>query len=144
MKIANAKTFGNNPYATASDVASAITSHSTNVGHIPSGGVAGEYLRKTENGTEWANAEIPSQMIDFTSADTPSVTWNSGKTEATFTHTLNCIPNVVVYDNNWELTYVTIQLGSTPNNSTFKILLDTPVVSSNAWHCIVTYGHHIS
>lgn len=86
----------------------------------------------------------PSQMIDFTSADTPSVTWNSGKTEATFTHTLNCIPNVVVYDSNWELTYVTIQLGSTPNNSTFKILLDTPVVSSNAWHCIVTYGHHIS
>ena len=85
----------------------------------------------------------PSQMIDFTSANTSSVTWNSGKTEATFTHTLNCIPNVVVYDNNWELTYVTIQLGSTPNNSTFKMVLDTPVVSSNAWHCIVTYGHHI-
>ena len=59
MKIANAKTFGNNPYATTSDVASAITSHSANVGHVPSGGASGTYLRKTENGTEWANAEIP-------------------------------------------------------------------------------------
>lgn len=85
----------------------------------------------------------PSQQIDFTSDNTQSVEWNDGKTEATFTHTLNCIPNVVVYDDNWELTYVTIQLGSSPNNSTFKMLLDTPVVSSNAWHCIVTYGHHV-
>lgn len=85
----------------------------------------------------------PSQLIDFTSDNTQSVAWNDGKTEATFTHTLNCIPNVVVYDDNWELTYVTIQLGSSPNNSTFKMLLDTPVVSSNAWHCIVTYGHHV-
>ena len=85
----------------------------------------------------------PSQMIDFTSDSTPSVTWNSGKTEATFTHTLNCIPNIAVYDSNWELTNVTIQLGSTPNNSTFRMVLDTPVVSSNAWHCIMTYGHHL-
>ena len=85
----------------------------------------------------------PSQMIDFTSDNTASVAWNSEKTEATFTHTLDCIPNVIVYDNNWELTYITIQLGSTPNNSTFKLLFDTPVVSSNAWHCIATYGHHI-
>ncbi len=59
MKIANAKTFGNNPYATTSDVASAIGSHLTNVGHMPSGGTAGNYLRKTENGTEWADVEIP-------------------------------------------------------------------------------------
>ena len=59
MKIANAKTFGNNPYATTSDVASAIDSHLTNVGHMPSGGTAGNYLRKTEDGTEWADVEIP-------------------------------------------------------------------------------------
>ena len=59
MKIANAKTFGNNPYATTSDVASAIESHLTNVGHMPSGGTAGNYLRKTEDGTEWADVEIP-------------------------------------------------------------------------------------
>lgn len=85
----------------------------------------------------------PSQMIDFTSDNTASVAWNSEKTEATFTHTLDCIPNVIVYDDNWELTYITIQLGHTPNNSTFKLLFDTPVVSSNAWHCIATYGHHI-
>ena len=85
----------------------------------------------------------PSQMIDFTSDSTSSVAWNNGKTEATFTHTLNCIPNIAVYDSNWELTNVTIQLGSTPNNSTFRMVLDTPVVSSNAWHCIMTYGHHL-
>ena len=84
----------------------------------------------------------PSQMIDFTSDSTSSVAWNNGKTEATFTHTLNCIPNIAVYDSNWELTNVTIQLGSTPNNSTFRMVLDTPVVSNNAWHCIMTYGHH--
>ena len=59
MKIANAKTFGNNTYATTSDVASAIESHLTNVGHMPSGGTAGNYLRKTEDGTEWADVEIP-------------------------------------------------------------------------------------
>ena len=85
----------------------------------------------------------PSQMIDFTSDSTSSVAWNSGKTEATFTHTLDCIPNIAIYDSNWELTNVTIQLGSTPNNSTFRMVLDTPVVSSNAWHCIMTYGHHL-
>ena len=85
----------------------------------------------------------PSQMIDFTSNSTSSVAWNDRKTEATFTHTLNCIPNIAVYDSNWELTNVTIQLGSTPNNSTFRMVLDTPVVSSNAWHCIMTYGHHL-
>ena len=85
----------------------------------------------------------PSQMIDFTSDSTSSVAWNNGKTEATFTHTLNCIPNIAVYDSNWELTNVTIQLGSTPNNSTFRMVLDTPVVSNNAWHCIMTYGHHL-
>ena len=85
----------------------------------------------------------PSQMIDFTSDSTTSVAWNSEKTEATFTHTLDCIPNIAVYDSNWELTNVTIQLGSTPNNSTFRMVLDTPVVSSNAWHCIMTYGHHL-
>lgn len=85
----------------------------------------------------------PSQMIDFTSNSTSSVAWNNEKTEATFTHTLNCIPNIAVYDSNWELTNVTIQLGSTPNNSTFRMVLDTPVVSNNAWHCIMTYGHHL-
>lgn len=85
----------------------------------------------------------PSQMIDFTSDSTSSVAWNDRKTEATFTHTLDCIPNIAVYDSNWELTNVTIQLGSTPNNSTFRMVLDTPVVSSNAWHCIMTYGHHL-
>lgn len=85
----------------------------------------------------------PSQMIDFTSDSTSSVAWNDGKTEATFTHTLDCIPNISIYDSNWELTNVTIQLGSTPNNSTFRMVLDTPVVSSNAWHCIMTYGHHL-
>lgn len=85
----------------------------------------------------------PSQKIDFTSANSTGVSWNSSKTEAVFTHSLDCVPNVTVYDNNWELTYVTIQVGPTPNNSTFRMVLDSPVVSSNAWHCIVTYGHHI-
>ena len=63
MKIANAKTFGNEPYATTSDIASAITSHSTNVGHVPSGGTAGQVLTKTTDGQEWADVQSSSYTL---------------------------------------------------------------------------------
>ena len=63
MKIANAKTFGNEPYATTSDIASAITSHSTNVGHVPSGGTAGQVLTKTTDGQEWADVQSSSYAL---------------------------------------------------------------------------------
>ena len=80
----------------------------------------------------------PSQRIQFTSANGTNATWSSN--DLTITHTVNCIPNVVIYDNDMEISYPTIRY---INNSTIKILFDNKNVVVGTWTCIVTYGHRI-
>ena len=61
MKIANAKTFGNAPYATVSSITSAIEQHTSNVAHLPStsGITIGKYLKTVENGnTSWGDIDL--------------------------------------------------------------------------------------
>ena len=80
----------------------------------------------------------PSQRIQFTSANGTNATWSSN--DLTITHTVNCIPNVVIYDNDMEISYPTVRY---INNSSIKILFDDKSVVTGTWTCIVTYGHRI-
>ena len=77
----------------------------------------------------------PSQKIQFTSANGTNATWSSN--DLTITHTVDCIPNVIIYDNNWELTYPTVKYLT---NSTVKVMFDDKSVVSGTWTCIVVYG----
>ena len=77
----------------------------------------------------------PSQKIQFTSANGTNATWSSN--DLTITHTVDCIPNVIVYDNNWELTAPSVKYLT---NSTVKLMFEDKSVVSGTWTCIVVYG----
>ena len=67
MKIANAKTFGNQMYLTEADLTSLIAE--MNLLENPSGGLDGMYLKNTGSGVEWANIEaVPTSLEDMDSA----------------------------------------------------------------------------
>ena len=69
MKIANAKTFGNQMYLTEADLTSMITGLTSNFIENPSGGMDGMYLKNTGSGVEWANVEaVPTSLEDIDSA----------------------------------------------------------------------------
>jgi len=77
----------------------------------------------------------PSQKIQFTSANGTNATWSGN--DLTITHTVDCIPNVIVYDNDWELTYPTVRYLT---NSTVKILFEDKSIVTGTWTCIIVYG----
>ena len=69
MKIANAKTFGNQMYLTEADLTSMVTGLTSNFIENPSGGMDGMYLKNTGSGVEWANIEaVPTSLEDMDSA----------------------------------------------------------------------------
>lgn len=133
---ANVSTIVSNIAYTKEQVDSAVSAKVSydDVAHV---GFTGDYNDLVNKPTIPTGSALlpPSQKIQFTSANGTNATWSSN--DLTITHTVDCIPNVIIYDNNWELTYPTVRYLT---NSTVKIMFDDKSVVSGTWTCIVVYG----
>ena len=80
-----------------------------------------------------------SEKIKFTTADTEKVSWNSAHTTATFTHSLDCVPVVMVLTDEGTQTFPRLSVLSA---STFSLEFDTEVSiqPDRPWTCVVMYG----
>ena len=75
------------------------------------------------------------QLIEFTSSNSTGVSWNGNV--ATFTHSLNCIPVVTLYNNT--LNQIMCQI-SVLSASTFSIDFQDKSIITGTWRLIVGYG----
>ena len=94
------------------------------------------------DGSNLYNVRPASAVIPFTSSsDSPTVVWDANNPGlVTFTHSMNCYPVVLVYDNNREQVYPTVTILS---GNSFSLNFESstcPVGSNETWLCVVGYG----
>lgn len=76
-----------------------------------------------------------SQKIAFTSANSTAVSWSGNK--AAFTHTLNCLPVVTIYDNGRNLVMADV---SATDSAHFSVDFGDRSAVAGTWTCVVAYG----
>lgn len=81
------------------------------------------------------NSNPSNKMIEFTTSNSSSVTWNENV--ATFTHNMNCIPLIAIYDDNLEQILYGIKV---INGNSFSIDFKDKTVITGTWKMIVSYG----
>lgn len=81
------------------------------------------------------NSNPSNKMIEFTTSNSSSVTWNGNV--ATFTHDMNCIPLIAIYDENLEQILYGIKV---INGNSFTIDFKDKSVITGTWKMIVSYG----
>lgn len=75
------------------------------------------------------------KSISFTSNDSDEVKWSEGV--ATFTHNMNCIPLVFLYDENLEQVLYGIKL---IDENSFSIDFKDSSVVTGTWKIVISYG----
>jgi hypothetical protein len=75
------------------------------------------------------------KKIEFNTSDSEFVTWNGSV--ATFTHNMNCIPLIAIYDDNLEQILYGIKV---INGNSFSIDFKDKTVITGTWKMIVSYG----
>ena len=78
---------------------------------------------------------IPNKSILFTNANSEEVVWNGNV--ATFTHNMNCIPVIAIYDDTFEQVLYGIKV---INGNSFSIDFKDKNVIQNSWRMIISYG----
>ncbi len=95
-------------------------------------------LSKPYDGSNLYNVRPPFFVTNFTNSNSSSVTWNNAHTEATVTHTLNCIPIVTVLNADNEVVQPIITIVS---GNSFKMdFVEPNVLGSETWTCLINYG----
>lgn len=76
-----------------------------------------------------------SQKISFTSANSSAVSWNGNV--AAFTHGLNCLPVVTIYDNGRNQVMADV---SATDSAHFSVDFGDRSAVAGTWTCVVAYG----
>ena len=76
-----------------------------------------------------------SEKIAFTSANSSAVSWTGNV--AAFTHTLNCLPVVTVYDNGRNQVMADV---SATDSAHFSVDFGDRSAVTGTWTCVVAYG----
>ena len=93
---------------------------------------------KPYDGSNLYNVRPPFFITNFTNSNSSAVTWNNAHTEATVTHTLNCIPIVTVLNASNEVVQPVITIVS---GNSFKMdFVEPNALGNETWTCLINYG----
>lgn len=91
------------------------------------------------DGSKLVNVKPASTKIFFTSENSEYVIWDQDKESAVFSHGLNCVPVVTVWDSDGlQLSPEITMLGPTSFRVDFGYELR--IVEEHPWYCVINYG----
>lgn len=154
MRIANATDLYGNPYLTAASIGSSVETAVENA--LESGSYLDNLVNTEELGSYVKNEDLADKLeelgivpgggatvagkkIQFTKADSESVTWNENV--ATFTHNLDCIPAVVFFDKDNKQVIAEIEY---VNANSFTVNFGDKNAIDGTWTAVVYYAGQAS
>ena len=89
----------------------------------------------SSNASEEPATVNSNKLISFTSSNSDNVSWLNGV--ATFTHNMNCIPLVFIYDENMEQVLYGIKV---IDGNSFLIDFKDSSIVTGTWKIVISYG----